>query len=156
MDIEEGVLRSVSKERGIRLAKLKLSDRLRVDLGMDGTDAVEFFESFAAEFNVDCSELQNCWNDYFGPEAAPWLPGTKPIFIAGSMALGILIAILFPRLHFWAVCLLVLGIWIVVLSAWAQINTLRERKNPTSRQITIAQLVEAAAIKRLILLSDKA
>jgi hypothetical protein len=151
MDIEESVLRSVSRERGIRLAKLNLSDRLRVDLGMDGTDAVEFFESYATEFNVDCSDLQDRWDDYFGPEAAPWLPGTKAVFITGSVVLGILIAILFPRLHFWAICLLVLGIWIVVLSTSAQINTARERKNPTSPQIAIAQLVEAATTKRLML-----
>jgi hypothetical protein len=151
MDIEERVLRLVSEELSIKLSKLKLSDRLRVDLGMDGTDAVEFFESFAAGFNVDCAELQDRWGDYFGPEAAPWLPGANAIFLAGSVVLAILIAVLFPRLHFWTVCLLVLGIWIVVLSAWAQLNTVRERKNPTSQQITIAQLIEAATTKRLIL-----
>jgi hypothetical protein len=146
-DIHERVLRLVSEERGIELTKLNLSDRLCVDLGMDGDDAVEFFESFAAEFNVDCSEVQSRWSDYFGPEGVV-LP---PAFLVVSAAIGVLIAILFPSLYGWAGFLLFLVICFVVLFVWAQINTLRERENPTSPQITIAQLVEAATAKRLTL-----
>lgn len=151
MDIEETVLRSVSRERGIKFAKLNLSDRLKVDLGMDGDDAVEFFEKFAAEFNVDCSELQDCWDSYFAPEAVAWPPATIPALMIGSAVIGVLMAIFFPGPYGWAGFFLLLGICLATLFAWAQFNTMRERRNPTSPQITIAQLVDAATTKRLIL-----
>jgi|MudIll2142460700_1097286.scaffolds.fasta_scaffold269067_2 acyl carrier protein len=40
--------------------------RLLHDLGMDGTDAVEFMEAFSGEFDVDMSKLE--FDRHFGPE----------------------------------------------------------------------------------------
>jgi membrane protein implicated in regulation of membrane protease activity len=68
-----------------------------------------------------------------------------------SAVIGILIAIFFPSLNGWTALLLFLVICVIALLIWWQVNTLRERKNPTSQQITIAQLIEAATTKRLIL-----
>jgi len=144
MDIEDSVLQLVSENRGVQPAKLKPSDRLNVDLGMDGDDASEFFESLAAEFNVDCSDLQDRWDDYFGPEGVPSFSTFATVLICCIPALVISI---FLHLPLWAWLLLGLG----TLVTWAQFNAVRERKNPTFPQITIAQLVEAATTKRLIL-----
>ncbi len=44
------------------------------DLGMDGTDAVEFMEAFSEEFDVDMSEFE--FDKHFGPEA-----GITPIHL---------------------------------------------------------------------------
>ena len=38
------------------------------DLGMDGDEAVEFFDAFAAAFPVDLTPLYARWGRYFGPE----------------------------------------------------------------------------------------
>jgi acyl carrier protein len=149
MDIEQRVLRLVSEERGVELTKLNLSDRLNVDLGMDGDDAAEFFEKFEAEFNVDCSELQSHWSDYFGPEGVMGPPSAA--FLVASAVIGVIIAIFLPGFYGFAGFLAFLAICLVVLFTWAQINTVRERRNPTSPQITIAQLIEAATTNRLIL-----
>jgi acyl carrier protein len=74
MTIEDEVFDFVAKERGIKREKLKLSDWLLVDLGMDGDDAVEFFDKFEKQFEVDLTYLQEHWNEYFGPEgiSGPW------------------------------------------------------------------------------------
>jgi len=37
------------------------------DLGLDGADAAEFIQDFAAEFHVDASRFE--FDKYFGPEA---------------------------------------------------------------------------------------
>jgi acyl carrier protein len=51
--------------------------RLLHDLGMDGTDAVEFMEAFSEEFNVDMSEFK--FDRHFGPECGPSLTNTNAI-----------------------------------------------------------------------------
>lgn len=38
------------------------------DLGMDGDDAVEFFEAFEADFQPDLQALHTRWRSHFGPE----------------------------------------------------------------------------------------
>jgi hypothetical protein len=61
------VLALVSKHRGAEQSKsASLASTLRDDLRMDGDDAIEFFEEFAAEFDVDLSAF--VFDKYFGPE----------------------------------------------------------------------------------------
>jgi hypothetical protein len=38
---------------------------------MDGEDAVEFFEKFGKEFNVNLDDLHIRWGQHFGPEGGP-------------------------------------------------------------------------------------
>jgi len=38
------------------------------DLGMDGDDAVEFFEAFGQTFSVDLARLWQHWHHHFAPE----------------------------------------------------------------------------------------
>lgn len=44
------------------------STRLQHDLGMDGDDAVDFFDQFSRQFNVDIDALKEDWALHFGPE----------------------------------------------------------------------------------------
>jgi hypothetical protein len=45
-----------------------LKTRLSEDLGVDGDDALEFFENFSQEFQVDLSNFH--FGKYFGTEAS--------------------------------------------------------------------------------------
>jgi len=60
--VESFVLRFWPASKG----PLSPDTRLLYDLGMDGTDAVEFMEALSKEFGVDMSEFE--FNKHFGPE----------------------------------------------------------------------------------------
>lgn len=49
---------------------LSADTRLLHDLGMDGTDAVEFMEAFSEEFDVDMSEFE--FDRHFWPGRRNW------------------------------------------------------------------------------------
>ncbi len=55
--IEGRVYALVAEERAVRREELTPTSTLSHDLGMDGDDAVEFFERFAKEFSVDARQL---------------------------------------------------------------------------------------------------
>jgi acyl carrier protein len=57
----------VADEVGVARGRVRWSTTLFGDLGVDGIDAAELMEKFAAEFHVDLSEYDH--NRYFGPEA---------------------------------------------------------------------------------------
>jgi hypothetical protein len=71
--IADQILEFTASERGMRRDKVKLGSRLLQDLGMDGDDAVEFFEKFGSQFRVDLTQLWKHWRSHFGPEAG-WMP----------------------------------------------------------------------------------
>lgn len=71
MPIEDEVFDFVAEERGMKREKLKPSDRLLVDLGMDGDDAVEFFEKFENKFEVDLTYLRNIGANTSVPRESP-------------------------------------------------------------------------------------
>src|SRR4051794_1389914 len=56
----------VAEVASYRRAKITLETGLRKDVGLDGDEAVEFFEKFRARFNVDLSGV--IWDRHFGPE----------------------------------------------------------------------------------------
>src|SRR5271170_715616 len=66
--IEDRVYALVAEERGVRREKLASSTSLSNDLGLEGDDAVEFFEDFSREFAVDLTALGADWQCYFGKE----------------------------------------------------------------------------------------
>lgn len=66
--IEEKVKALVAQQTGVRIEELSLQTELGKELGIDGDDAVEFFEKFSEEFQVDLSTFQ--FDKYFGPEAS--------------------------------------------------------------------------------------
>ena len=65
------VIRLISEVILVPASHINADTRLLEDLGVDGDDAVELLESFAARFKVDLAEFP--FNRHFGPEAA-WCP----------------------------------------------------------------------------------
>lgn len=65
---EERIYELVVEESGIPREKLTPDSRLSYDLGLEGDDAVEFFEKLEDEFKVDLSRLTQNWNHYFSAE----------------------------------------------------------------------------------------
>lgn len=78
-DVTTEVFALVSEFTRVR-RKLTLETTLFYDLGIDGDDAVEFFEEFGKAFHVDLMDFKI--EKYFGPEAsdplssiATWIQG---------------------------------------------------------------------------------
>lgn len=67
-DQQSEIMGLVAHERGLPREKVHLSDRLLHDLGMDGDDAVDFFNSVHERFGTDLTHLHEQWSHYFGPE----------------------------------------------------------------------------------------
>lgn len=65
-NLAEAIIAFVARETGMKPSKLTLSTRLMHDLGIDGDDAVEFFEHFEQEFGVNLSDFP--YHRHFGPE----------------------------------------------------------------------------------------
>jgi acyl carrier protein len=66
--IEAEVIDLIAHERGLPRRKVILSSRLLHDLGMDGDDAVEFFQDFEKRYGPDLAPLYRHWDRHFGPE----------------------------------------------------------------------------------------
>ncbi len=60
------IISFVAEERAESAERVSLTTRLFEDLGLDGDDAVEFFEKYQGEFDVDLSSME--WDRHFGPE----------------------------------------------------------------------------------------
>jgi len=70
--ISEALRGFVAEELKIAPEKLKESDRLQHDLGLDGADAAAFMERYAARFEVDMTRF--VFSDYFGKESFGCVP----------------------------------------------------------------------------------
>lgn len=131
----------------IPLERIGTQATLRSDLGMDGDDAVEFFDAYATRFNVDLSPLSARWHDYFDVEpprsspreAAAWLlllAVWLPLTLGANAALG-------NTLPAWVAGLgggLLLGIW-WYFDYWPLGDILPPRPH---RQVSVLDLLEAA------------
>jgi acyl carrier protein len=147
MPIEDEVFDFVAEQRGMKRDKLKVSDRLLVDLGMDGDDASEFFEAFEKKFEVDLTYLQEHWGEYFGPEGIP-LPG-QLLFVIPTVVPALALGIIF-HLPSWIAVVLGIVTMVATMFVVGSINNRRERENPTSRQISIADLIDSVRQKSFI------
>ena len=66
---EDRVMRFTVQHLGVRKGRnLTAETRLAQDLGMDGEDAVEFFDAFQRDFGVDLEDLHIHWEQHFDPE----------------------------------------------------------------------------------------
>ena len=65
-DLDNRIHSLVAEVRGELPRNLTPDTRLAEDLGMDGLDAVEFFEKFQAMFQVDLTAMR--WDRHFGGE----------------------------------------------------------------------------------------
>ena len=66
--LEQDIIDLVAEERGLAPERVKLNSGLLEELGMDGDDAVEFFEQFEARYGPDLTPLYQNWDRHFGPE----------------------------------------------------------------------------------------
>ena len=91
------------------------------DLGLDGDDAVEFFEAFEADFQPDLEALYARWGSHFGPEG--WTLSNIGQVVSGIMVLAAPVAVIaalagVPRwlaLFFGMAAFLV---WFLLLRMW--------------------------------------
>lgn len=65
---EREIMVWLTEQEGLSPEKVHLGTRLGEDLGMDGDDAVEFFERFSRRYAVEMSPIR--WDEHFGPEAS--------------------------------------------------------------------------------------
>lgn len=72
--------------RGRILSKLALAQ----DIGIDGDDAVEFFEEFGERFHPELSQLGDHWDQHFMPEGGRPSFGCMVVIFVGVMAGGLL------------------------------------------------------------------
>jgi hypothetical protein len=141
-DLTDRVLGFVVEQTGVRREKLNLDSRLSFDLGIEGDDAVEFFEQFRARFSVDLEELGDNWNSYFAPEGVTLT--TAAIVLAPAFVLGIGFSVLFPRWPTWVCWLLGFALYLVGFFIW-----ITKFRRPGPDEITVAELVRGAECGRL-------
>jgi acyl carrier protein len=142
-DLEERIVDLLTDQMQVRRSRIQLSTTLADDIGMDGDDAVEFFERFAEKFHVDITALGDHWHRHFGPEGG--LVSFPPELLFASAA-G---AVAGLALHEWvlwipgwlAVIVFVVAFWPIALKIYAIRNP---STDPPKRPITVQDLVDAA------------
>lgn len=116
-DHQSEVIDLIAHERGLSRENVHLSDRLLQDLGMDGDDAVDFFNSVHERFATDLTHLHEHWSEHFGPEGLSCWYGlaTIPAAVVGGVVAGVAgLSIL------WGVAITVapLAAWLWVVRRW--------------------------------------
>lgn len=66
--LQSEVVSRVSEQTGVPRQSVEPSSRLLHDLGMDGDDAVDFFNAVHERFGTDLTHLYEHWGEHFGPE----------------------------------------------------------------------------------------
>jgi hypothetical protein len=137
IELEERIIALVAKATGTKRERIHLASRLSQDFGMDGDDAVEFFEKFGTQFDVDLTALFDHWDLHFMPEGGgPGLGGTFAIG-AGLLA-GAILHEAVKWIPLWAAMLTLAG-----LSLWVCIKIFGEPPDEKA-PVTVNDLVEAA------------
>lgn len=133
----------VADERGLSPEKVRLSDRLLQDLGMDGDDAVDFFNNVNERFGTDLTHLHERWHEHFGAEGFSIWNG---LVIVPTVVIGVLIARVADLSAFWSV-LWGFTIAVALLAAWL---LLMRRCRPADREvpITVGDVLAAVRIGR--------
>lgn len=117
LDHRSEVIDLIAYERGLPREKVQLSDRLLQDLGMDGDDAVDFFNSVHERFGTDLTLLQEHWSEHFGPEGFSCWNGL--VIIPGAIIGGV-VAGATGLSTFWgfAISVALLVAWLWVMRRW--------------------------------------
>jgi hypothetical protein len=135
VSLEESILTFVRDHRPIpRRHKLSLETRIAQDIGMDGDDAVEFFEDFGKKFNIDFADLHIRWDQHFAPEGGG-SPGTIVVLFICVIA-GFWLHDLFGLLPSWGWGIALIGAAILIYQRWFAKKTMLP--------ITVGDLVESA------------
>jgi acyl carrier protein len=133
-DLQGEVIDLIAEQCGTAREKILLSKRLSQDLGIEGDDAVEFFESVQERFGTDLTSLGENWSKHFVPEGFSIWNGLIiiPLALIAGMIAGVL-----GLNNFWA---FILALTIIVACYWAI-----ARWGPPDRMIpiTVGDVVSA-------------
>jgi len=140
-ELEERIVDLIAKETGIKPKKVHLDSRLAQDIGMDGDDAVDFFEKYGEKFHVDLNVLGNHWDRHFLPEGGLPPLGSMVVIGVGVVVGGLLHEAVkwFPM---WAAMIVV-----VALLCWIYGRFFNEPQGDKT-PITVRDLVDAASSGR--------
>jgi acyl carrier protein len=137
-ELEERIIEFTAEERGMKREDVELSSSLSDDLGMDGDDAVEFFEKFGKTFSVDLELLWQHWHRHFGPEFSGLSLGAIVLVVA-CVVLGDLLHRAFHRIPGWAAM-----IALIVVAVYAYNRFFADRNPDGVIPTTVQDLVDAA------------
>lgn len=139
----EEIIDLLAAERAMKRSKIKLTSELNNDLGMDGDDAVEFFETFSKRFSVDLEELNVHWEQHFAPEGGG--PGLGFMILTGvAVVLAGLLHEAVSVIPMWASYVGVLSISFVAYFYLAGRNAVR------ASGVTVQDLIDAAKAHRWV------
>jgi acyl carrier protein len=143
--LAERVLAFTAQQRGVAVEKIDLLSRLVEDLGLHGDDAIEFFDAFSREFDVNLDALHGKrWKHHFGPEAQPAGPPLVAIFVL--LTLFVTASIIGGYLGWtWLWFLAFVATWLFGSKAWPLRLLV-----PDTVPITVQDLVDAAAAGRWV------
>lgn len=117
------------------------TDELLDDLGLDGDDAVEFFDAYAETFSVDLTPLHARWRDHFGPEGFPLSFGLGMVLVGTTVSVPLILMGL-PEWLVFALGMTAAFGWLIGLRAWPL------ARGPRLVPITVSDLIHAARIGR--------
>lgn len=137
-DLEGEVIDLLAEERGLARERVQLSDRLLQDLGMDGDDAVDFFNSVHERFGTDLAHLGEHWSEHFGPEGLSCWNGL--VIVPFALIGGVVGGIVGPS-KFWSYAI-AFAVAVALLAAWFWAM---RRWGPPDKMvpITVAEVVAA-------------
>jgi hypothetical protein len=130
------VMDLLAHERGLPREKVHLSDRLLQDLGMDGDDAVDFFNRLHERFGTDLTQLHEHWSEHFGPEGFSCWNG---LVIIPAAVIGGVVAGVAGLSTFWGV-----AITVVLLVAWLWVM---RRWGPPDKMVPVTVQEVVAAVE---------
>lgn len=133
-DRQSEIIYLIAHERGLPRERVHLSDRLLHDLGMDGYDAVDFFNSVHERFRTDLTHLHEHWSEHFGPEGLSCWYG---LAIIPAAVIGGAVAGTSGLSAFWG---FVITVTLLAAALWAS-----RRWGPADRTvpITVGEVVAA-------------
>ena len=137
-ELEERIVKFIVQETSIKAKKVHLDSRLAQDIGMDGDDAVEFFEKFHKQFQVELDVLGSHWDEHFLPEGGGPSLGCMVVIGVGVVAGGLLHEA-FKWIPAWAGMIVLVALFCWIYGKF--FGEPQEEKIP----ITVQDLVEAAS-----------
>jgi hypothetical protein len=109
--LEAEIIDLLVEERGLPRERIQTNSRLLQDLGMDGDDAVDFFEIIHKRFGTDLTRLYDNWSGHFGPEGfSCW----NAVIILPAALIGGLFAGGAGLSTFWGI-----AVTVALLAAWS-------------------------------------
>lgn len=141
-EVKSDILARIAHFTDVKLEKLRPTDRLLEDLGMDGDDAVEFFDDIEKRHAIDFTLLFDHWDQHFGPES-----GT-PAWILAPI-LGVLGLVGLAKLGVYDPLVLLLPLLVgLAIAGYFFVRGLRRRRERPHLPVTVADVLDAASSGR--------